>query len=249
MNRLAYRSAATAAAILIAALAGCGIIGTSTPAVSKPAANSSTGHGHPTGASHPTASSATNGLEHQSAAKVAQAADAAFTAAKTVHVRGTYLADGRTERFNLSYGNGSASGTFTINGAAIHIVTVGDHTYLMTGRRGWAVMGDPPDTQRLLANKWVKSSSIKVMPTAFSPATFASELTAEELAHGGTVRQSTLAGQKVDVVTFPDGSKLYVASIGPAYPLRFDVTGPAGGRRDFSQYGTTFHITAPPNPI
>ncbi len=249
MNRLAYLPAAAAAATLIVALAGCGITGTSTPVVSKPAANGSTGASHPTAASHAAASSAANGLEHQTAAKVAQAADAAFTAAKTVHIRGTFLADGRMEKFNLSYESGSASGTFTVNGATIRIVTVGDHTYLMTGKRGWAVMGNPPDTQRLLANKWVKSGSTKGMPTPFSPATFASELTAEEFAHGGTVRQSTLAGQKVVVVAYPDGSKLYVASTGPAYPLRFDVTGPAGGLRDFSEYGTTFHITAPPNPI
>jgi hypothetical protein len=49
------------------------------------------------------------------------------------------------------------------------------------------------------------------------------------------------------VVTYPDGSRLYVASTGPAYPVRLDATGNGGGRRDFSQYGTQFHITAPEN--
>lgn len=37
----------------------------------------------------------------------------------------------------------------------------------------------------------------------------------------------------------------YVANTGPAYPVRSDVTGNAGGRRDFNQYGTQFHIAAP----
>jgi hypothetical protein len=249
MNRLACRSAAIAAGALIVALAGCGITGTSTPAVSKPVADGSTTASDPTAASHPRSSSASNGLERQTAAGVAKAADAAFEAAKTVHVRGTFLADGQPEKFNLSYESGSASGTFTINGAAIHIIAVGGHTYLMTNKRGWAVMGYPRDTQRMLANKWVKSGFAKGILTPFSPTTFASELTAEEFAHGGTVRQSTLAGEKVVIVTYPDGTKLYVASAGPAYPLRFDAPGPAGGRRDFTEYGTTFHITAPPNPI
>jgi hypothetical protein len=243
MNRLAYRSAAVAAAALIAVLAGCGTGGTGTPAVSKPAASGSTA------ASHPAASPATNGLEHQTAVKVAQAADAAYKAARTVRIQGTFLVQNGTEKFDLRYEGGSTSGTFTVNGATIHMITVGDNAYLKAGKRGWAAMGNPPDTQGLLANKWVKSGSAKQMLTPFSLATFASELTAEEFAHGGTVTQSTLAGQKVVVVTYPDGSKLYVANTGPAYPLHFDAAGSVGGRRDFSQYGATFHITAPPNPM
>ena len=243
MNRLACRSAAAASATLIVTLAGCGTTGTSAPTASKPATSSSAA------ASHPAASLAANGLEHQTAARVAQAADAAFKAAKTVHVRGTFLADGRTEKFDLRYEGGSASGTFTVNGAAIQIVTVGDEAYLKAGKRGLAAMGNPPDTQGLLANKWVKSGSARDMLTPFSLATFASELTAEEFAHGGTVAQSALAGQKVVVVTYPDDSKLYVANVGPAYPLRFDASGSVGGRRDFSEYGAAFHITAPPNPM
>ena len=131
MNRLAYRSAAAAAATLIVTLARCGTTGASAPAASKPAASSSTA------GCHPAASPATNGLEHQIAARVAQAADAAFKAAKTVHVRGTFLADGRTEKFDLRYEGGSASGTFTVNGAAIQIVTVGGEAYLKAGSAAW----------------------------------------------------------------------------------------------------------------
>ncbi len=190
-----------------------------------------------------------NGLENQTAARVAQAAEAAFKAAKTVHVRGTFLADGRTETFDLRYEGGSTSGMFTVHGADIQIVTVGDNAYLKADKRGWAAMGNPPDTQGLLADKWVKSGSARDMLTPFSLATFASELTAEEFAQGGTVALSTLAGQKVVVAIYRDGSKLYVASTGPAYPLRFDAAGSVGGRRDFSQYGVVFHITAPPNPV
>jgi hypothetical protein len=243
MNRLSFRSAAAAAATLIVTLAGCGTTGTGAPAASKPATSGSTA------ASYPAASPATNGLEHQTAAQVAQAAEAAFRAAKTVHVRGTFLADGRTEKFDLHYEGGSTSGTFTVNGAAIQMVTVGDTAYLKADKRGWAAMGNPPDTQGLLANKWVKSGSARDMLTPFSLATFASELTAEEFTHGSTVAQSTLAGQKVVVVTYPDDSRLYVANADPAYPLRFDAAGSVGGRRDFSQYGAAFHITAPPNPM
>ena len=244
MNHVAYRSASVSAATLIVALAGCGTTGTSGPTATRPATSNSTA------ASHTTASPATNGLENQTAVNVVQAADAAFNAAKTVHVRGTFFTDRRTEKFDLRYAGGSASGTFTVNGATIHIVAVGGKAYLKADKRGWAAMGNPPDTQGLLADKWVKSGSAQQMLTPFSLATFASELMADESMHGGTgtVAQSTLAGQKVVVVTYPDGSKLYVANVGTEYPLRFDDTGSVGGR-DFRQYGAAFHITAPPNPM
>lgn len=95
-----------------------------------------------------------------------------------------------------------------------------------------------------------RRGSAEQMLAPFSLTSLASELTAEESAHGGagTVTQSALAGKKVAVVSYPDGSKLYVASTGTAYPLRFDDTG-AAGSRVFSEYGAAFHITAPPNPV
>ena len=51
------------------------------------------------------------------------------------------------------------------------------------------------------------------------------------------------------IITYQDGSELYVATTGPAYPLRFDVAGDTGGQRDFSDYGTAFHIVAPTDAI
>jgi hypothetical protein len=249
MNRLTCRLAAGAALALAVALTACGSTKTNGPAASAPTASSPTASRAAAPSSQPAASPATNGLEKQTAAQVAQAAGGAFKAAKTVHVKGTFLPDGVTEKFDLRYAGGSTSGTFTIRGATIHMITVGDTAYLKADKRGWAAMGNPPDTQALLANKWIKSGSAQQMLTTFSLAMFASELTAAEFAHGGTVAQSTLAGQKVVVVTYPDGSKLYVANTGTAYPLRHDVATSVGGRRVFSEYGATFHITAPPNPM
>ena len=125
---------------------------------------------------------------------MAQTAGAAFKAATSVHVRGTFLADGRTEKFDLRYEGGSTSGTFSVNGAAIQIVTIGDKAYLKADKRGWAAMGNPPDTQGLLANKWVGSGSARDMLTPFSLATFASELTAEEFGQGGHGRAVDTGG-------------------------------------------------------
>lgn len=47
------------------------------------------------------------------------------------------------------------------------------------------------------------------------------------------------------VVRWRDGSKLYVANTGPAYPLRGDFKSPHAGRIDFTEYGAPIQITAP----
>lgn len=246
MNGLSCRLAAAIAAGLAVALAGCGTAGPS----GATGTSGSTGATGSTGTSSPAAARpAANGLEKQTAAQVVRAAHAAFTSATSVHVRGTFFTDRRTEKFDLRYYGGATSGTFTVNGAAIQIITVAGRAYLKAGKRGWEAMGNP-DTQSLPVNKWVQSGSAEQMLTPFSLASLASELTAEESVHGGagTVTQSALAGKKVVMISYPDGSKLYVANTGTAYPLRFDDTG-AVGSRDFSEYGATFHITAPPNSV
>lgn len=224
MNRHIYRLTAGLAGCLAVVLAGCGAAGSSPRTAPRPAAS---------------------GLESQTAAQVAQAAYSALKAAASVHVRGTFFTAHRTENFNLRYQGRSASGTFTVNGAPIHVITAGHKAYLKAGQRGWQAMGNP-GTAGLAVNQWVRAGSARQTLAPFSLATLASELTAEESAHGGagTVTQAMLAGQKVVVVTYPDGSKLYVADVGTAYPLRFDDTG-AVGSRTFSQYGAVFHITVP----
>ena len=61
--------------------------------------------------------------------------------------------------------------------------------------------------------------------------------------------QATLDGKQVVVVSQQDGSKLYVANTGAAYPLRAAFKGRAGGRIDFTQYGADLRISAPENPV
>lgn len=77
----------------------------------------------------------------------------------------------------------------------------------------------------------------------------AAEMTAFAQTEGGMVSQETLNGTRAVVVTYPDGSKLYVANTGPAYPLRLVMTGRGAGMADFSVYNGEFRITAPENAL
>jgi len=63
------------------------------------------------------------------------------------------------------------------------------------------------------------------------------------------VEQTELDGRRVVVISMQDGSRLYVANTGPAYPIRGELKGADEARVDFSEYGVDFEITAPENYV
>lgn len=234
MNRWTIRAGA-GAALLALAVTGCGGAGHTSSGTGRTAP--------PATASTPAA----NGVAAMPADQATRAALAALTSARSVDVAGTFAANGRSERFDLRFaGSSAADGSFTVNGAAVQVVTCDGAMYLKAGQDGWAAMGNPAGTAGMMAGRWYKVSSAQAPGTTpLSLAFFTAELAAHATITRATVTPGTLAGRQVAVIAYPDGSKLYVAATGPAYPLRFDVTGDTGGRRDFSDYGAAVHIAAP----
>ena len=229
---------AAGAALLALSVVACGTTGTS---------GTGTGGATPRAiASGPVG----NGVAKMPAGQAARAALAALTAASSVHVRGTFTADRRGERFDMRFEGHSASGSFTFKGAPVQTVTYGGSMYMKAGTDGWTAMGNPRNTAAMMAGRWFKvgpGSAQRMSPLSLS--FFTAELAAHAKAAQATIRRGTLAGRQVVIITYQDGSKLYVATTGPAYPLRFDVAGDTGGQRDFSDYGTAFHIVAPTDAI
>jgi hypothetical protein len=225
---------------MIALAAGaCGSAGTNSTAANKPTAGAS--------ASATATRPATNGLEKMSATAVSHTAIGMFSLAHSVRVQGTMIGGVPAEKFDLRYEGTSISGSYMEEGSTYEYSAVGDHSYLKTDAVGWEAMGNTPDVANMMAGRWQRTGSAPSAEEWPSRAIFVSELGLRESAQGATLAQAMLDGRRVVVVTYSDGSKLYVANTGPAYPVRFDVSGNGGGRRDFSQYGTQFHITAPAN--
>jgi hypothetical protein len=182
-----------------------------------------------------------------SAEQATRAALAALTTAPSVHVRGTFSADGRSEQFDMRFEGTGASGSFTLKGTPIRTITCGGSMYLNAGPDGWAAMGNSRDAAGMMAGRWVKVSPATTSGDTLTFGFFTGELAAHATAPQGTAAPGTLDGRQVVIVTYRDGSRLYIAATGAAYPLRFDVTGSTGGQRDFSEYGAPFHIAAPGN--
>lgn len=240
MNRRIIR-AGVGTALLAFAVAACGGAG-----------HGGSGTSGSSGASRSTPQAtagtpAANGVGQMRADQAARAALAALTSVRSVRVTGTFPANGRSERFDLRFaGRTAANGSFTLNGAAIQMITCDGAMYLKAGQDGWAAMGNPAGTTGMMAGRWFKVSSAQAPGTTpLSLAFFTAELAAHATMAGAAVTAGTLAGHQVAVIAYPDGSKLYVAATGRPYPLRFDVTGGTGGRRDFSDYEAALHIVAP----
>ena len=164
-------------------------------------------------------------------------------------MRGTFTADRRGERFDMRFEGNSASGSFTFKGAPVQMVTYGGSMYMKAGTDGWTAMGNPRNTAGMMAGRgsgWPGPSTADVPP--FTELLYRRTGRARQ---GGTGHDppGDARGPQVVIITYQDGSELYVATTGPAYPLRFDVTGDTGGQRDFSDYGTAFHIVAPTDAI
>lgn len=170
-----------------------------------------------------------------------------FSLAHSVRVQGTAIGGVPAEKFDLRYEGTSIIGSYVEKGFTYEHITVGDRSYLKANAAAWKAMGNAPDVANMMADQWQRTGSAPSSEEWPSRAIFVSELGLRESAQDATLTQAMLDGRRVVVVTYPDGSKLYVANTGPAYPVRLDVTGNGGGRRDFSQYGTQFHITAPKN--
>ena len=192
----------------------------------------------------------TNGLEKLSAGEVQRKAAAALGSAKSAHVKGTGVFQGYPVQIDLRISGTSVSGAVAAEGVRVEITKIGaDH--LRQGKRA-----GPEEARRLR-----RCGARRCGPLAqacseaghavegFSLTELAGQLVHDDSPLDPQVTQATLDGQQVVVLTQQNGSKLYVANSGRAYPLRGNYNGPAPGRIDFTEYGTDVRITAPENAI
>jgi hypothetical protein len=189
---------------------------------------------------------ASNGLEDKSAAQVVQDAAAALEAAESVHVSGTGSAGGTPAEIDLRIQDGSSHGTITLEDTRVEITRVDDVTYVKGDEAALGTLGVQPELQGIAADRWLKFGPEQPAGLAeFSLDSFARQLTTNESPLEEEVEQTELDGDPVVVVSQQDGSRLYVANTGPAYPLRAESEGADPGQIDFSDYGGDTPITAP----
>jgi hypothetical protein len=236
-KRLAAGLTAGLAALL---LAGCG----------GDDAGSGSDSGSGTAASSSSSSSSSAPEDERTGTEVAAAAADALEEAGAAHVTGTIGTGADAQGVDLQLQGDDATGTITLGGQTVQLITVGGASYFQAGAEFWVGSGVPQVAADQLAGQWV------VVP-ADEADSFA-ELTLSGLAEQfrspdgevvDEVSTEQLDGAEVLVVTQTGGKKLYVAAGDPAYPLRLESTGEDAGTVDFSGFGELQQITAPEAPL
>ena len=200
-----------------------------------------------------------SGLQNKPPAEVLQVAAAALKAAKSVSITGSAGSgligydlrikgnslhiQGESLRIN----GDSQTVTLTLTGGTAEITTIGGDTYLKADQGGLQMLGAPRSVQRHLAGLWldVPPADFSFGPRPLTTGSIAMQLTRYPSPIKPTVTRAILDGLKVVVLTYQDGSKLYVANSGPAYPLRWDYKVPYTASADFTDYGANVHIAEP----
>jgi hypothetical protein len=196
-----------------------------------------------------TAGSSTNGLEGKTPAQVQQAAMDAFKSAGSVHVTGKATdGSGKPVEVDFRIQGTSTVGSMVNSGARVDVTVIGDTTYLKADQAGWQALTDDPAAGAVLAGKWVKMPPDKPgQENPFTAAAITDDMTKNVGGLRPGVEQTTFNGTQVVVITDENGDKLYVANTGEPRPLRFSSV--TNGDIDLTEYGTDFHITAPPDAI
>ncbi len=167
----------------------------------------------------------------------------ADAAAALGHVRSFHL-DGTGE--DLRGGRIILSGDFGIPGrlhltlaqgsGTIEIILVGGYGYLKANRAFWVAQGTQPKVVAFLADRWVKAAAASMpgmseFTTWTNPATIGHCLVEKHLGTVSVAGSDTFAGQPVVILSdhgdLPGSTRgrLYVATTGPALPLRVVETG------------------------
>ncbi len=200
-----------------------------------------------------------NGLQNKTGPQVARDAAGVIGNARSVHVKGVIFSP--RYRYDVRIQGSDADGTMTVPGGQAEIMIIGSKTGLANPNPDIYLKAGPDVLKKLfgtsapvqdLAGRWLKlpqSSAAWLPGFGFHLSDFTAALDTFFSPPGPAVRQATLGGRKVVVVSYRDGSKLYVANTGPAYPLRWDDNGPGAGWTDFTGYGADFHISAPGNAV
>lgn len=236
MKRFAY--CLTASAVL--AVTACGSGSTSGPAstATRPA----------TASPSTSARAAGNGVDKMSAAQATRAAVAALSAAHTVRVAGTITSDVEPVSLDLRLTDNGSSGSITSQGATFQVIIIGKDFFMNGSARSWKAVGSPDGVTTLLVGRWVKVPGSYQGMESFTLASFTSEMM-----HGTTfartIAPSSLNGRDVVLITYSNGSRLYVSRTGQPYPLRYLKTGADGGQVDFTEFGAVVHLAPPKDAI
>lgn len=180
------------------------------------------------------------------AAEIQQEAATALRDSQGVHVTGTIVRHGEPVRLDVRLQGSASSGVATWKGSQFEITLVRLDYYLKTDHSAWLALQGPPAVDGF-AGRWVKLRIDQVNLGVVSLDALVASLMDKAWRTDTQVEYAMLDETKVIILSQPNGSKLYVAGTGPAYPLRLHK--PDGTQLDFTEHGIDFQLAAPDDAL
>jgi hypothetical protein len=193
-----------------------------------------------------------NGVAKMSPSEALAQVKAAVNSATSVHIVGAGTSGGQPLALNLKLVKGKGgAGHITVNGLSFDIVRIGDTAYFKGSSRFWSKFGGSAAAQ-LFKGKWLMAPANKGELASFTPLTNLTALTNQVLASHGALKMgdtTEINGQPaVAIVDKSNGGTLYVATTGPAFPLKL-TPGKGQGSINFSDWNQPVQLTKPAKPI
>ena len=205
--------------------------------------------GKPATSTPPAPTTAAEAFAGKSANEIATSAIAALKAAPSVRMKGTVNNNGQKMTIDLKYNRAKdGEGTISADGQTMQLMKIGEDHYLKADDELVAtIVGDDKNVATLVKGKWLKGTSSDlgmVVGLLFGLADQVLNDPPTGLSRGATgvingVKALALTGEVADGF-----DKVWVATEGEPYPLRLDAG--ADGAVDFTEYGATLNLTAPP---
>jgi hypothetical protein len=198
--------------------------------------------------SAPTPAPTDNGVAALPANEILDRSLQAVREAVTFRMKGATTNNDTKIDLDLKYRGKDVIGKVTVDGAGIELIKVGTDLYLKPDEAALEMLSQGnTSVAALLRGKWLKGSATSGDLSSFGQIADLDQLLkpSGELSKGETKDvNGTPAITLVDKST--EGGKLYIATVGPPYPLR--IEGDSGqGAIDFSEFGAEVDVKAPPS--
>jgi hypothetical protein len=189
----------------------------------------------------------------KSAQQIIADAERAAAQAKSMHLAGTLVQGGQSFTIDISSTRGHrAVGSFSLNGATVGFVRIGNAMYVRAGAKFWKrTIGTA--AARLLQGKWLEAPASGKGFAQFVGITNPTGLLkvlARNSAQASNNGYTTYQGQKVIELDDSVGGKLYIAAKGPPYPLALmGSDSSTSGDLTFDRWNAPVSITRPKGAI
>jgi hypothetical protein len=188
-------------------------------------------------------------LEGKNGTEVADLAADALEEAGSVRLSGSMTQDGQKTEIDMHLQGDDATGTITVQGTEIELISVDGDVYLKATEELLASFGAPAEQTADFEGRWIMVPAEDAADfTDFTLDSFIEQLRDPDDKIEDKTRSEEKDGDSVVVVEQEDGSTLTVADDDPPYPLELSG-GDDEGTITFSNHGDEEDISAPDDVI